>query len=59
MDIQVDTSQIPVIMNENGDQVLRFFWLDAYEDQYKNPGIVEFKFKMKLEVDRKIISLGC
>lgn len=37
-DVQVDTSQIPMVTKENGDQVLRFYWLDAYEDQYKQPG---------------------
>jgi DNA polymerase alpha subunit A len=37
-DVQVDTSQIPMVTKENGDQVLRFYWLDAYEDQYKHPG---------------------
>ena len=37
-DIQVDSSQLPLVMNESGDQVLRFYWLDAYEDQYSQPG---------------------
>ena len=37
-DIQVDTSQLPLVAKEDGEQVLRFYWLDAYEDQYKNPG---------------------
>ena len=37
-DIQVDSSQLPLVAREDGEQVLRFYWLDAYEDQYKNPG---------------------
>ena len=35
-DIQVDS--LPLVTNENGEQVLRFYWLDAYEDQYNNAG---------------------
>jgi len=27
-----------LVKNESGDQVLRFYWLDAFEDQYKHPG---------------------
>lgn len=38
-EIQVDTSQLPLTTNEQGEQVLRFYWLDAYEDHYNNPGI--------------------
>ncbi|XP_077987275.1 DNA polymerase alpha catalytic subunit-like [Glandiceps talaboti] len=40
IDVQVDSSSLPMTTNEDGDQVLRFYWLDAYEDQYKQPGIV-------------------
>ncbi|XP_060564158.1 DNA polymerase alpha catalytic subunit-like, partial [Ruditapes philippinarum] len=48
-DIQVDTSQIPMITKENGEQVLRFYWLDAYEDQYRHPGIVHLFGKVWVE----------
>ena len=37
-DIEVDSSHLPLVTNEAGDQVLRFYWLDAYEDQYSHPG---------------------
>ena len=37
-DVHVDSSQLPLVSKEDGEQVLRFYWLDAYEDQYKNPG---------------------
>ncbi|CAE1258157.1 POLA1 [Acanthosepion pharaonis] len=40
LDMQVDASQLPLITNENGDQVLRFYWLDAYEDFFHQKGIV-------------------
>lgn len=41
-DVEVDTSQLPLVTNESGDQVLRFYWLDAYEDQYSHPGILYY-----------------
>ena len=39
-DVQVDASQLPLTTNEDGEQVLRFYWLDAYEDHYKQPGML-------------------
>ncbi|KAK7084492.1 DNA polymerase alpha catalytic subunit [Halocaridina rubra] len=39
-DIQLDSSKLPLTMNGEGEQVLRFYWLDAFEDHYKQPGIV-------------------
>ncbi|XP_038050658.1 DNA polymerase alpha catalytic subunit-like [Patiria miniata] len=39
-DIQVDCSSLPMTTNDSGDQVLRFFWMDAYEDPYHQPGTV-------------------
>ena len=37
-DIIVDSSKLPLTKNEDGEQVLRMYWLDAYEDAYKQPG---------------------
>lgn len=37
-DVQVDSSKLPLTTNAEGEQVLRMYWLDAYEDQYKQPG---------------------
>ncbi|KAL4220500.1 DNA polymerase alpha catalytic subunit [Mactra antiquata] len=56
-DIHVDTTQIPVVTNEAGDQVLRFYWLDAYEDQYKQPGIVHLFGKVW--VDSAKVHVSC
>ncbi|KAH3804812.1 hypothetical protein DPMN_133102 [Dreissena polymorpha] len=39
-DVEVDSSQIPLVTNEQGEKILRVYWLDAFEDQYKNPGVV-------------------
>ena len=41
-DIHVDTTQLPLTTNKDGEQVLRFYWLDAYEDYYKHPGLYIF-----------------
>ncbi|XP_028164527.1 DNA polymerase alpha catalytic subunit [Ostrinia furnacalis] len=37
--IQTD-GQLPLQTNENGDKVLRFYWLDAWEDRFVKPGVV-------------------
>ena len=34
----VDCSRLPLVDNEAGAKVLRFYWLDSYEDTFKNPG---------------------
>lgn len=31
---------IPFIKNSAGEQIFRFYWWDAYEDSFKQPGIV-------------------
>lgn len=37
---QPDTSvgSLPLVQNEAGESVMRFFWYDAFEDYFKNPG---------------------
>lgn len=37
--IQTD-GQLPLQTNESGEQILRFFWLDAWEDRFVKPGVV-------------------
>jgi len=37
-EVQLDPNLLPLVNGENDDQVLRFYWLDAYEDQYNQPG---------------------
>ncbi|XP_036602466.1 DNA polymerase alpha catalytic subunit isoform X2 [Trichosurus vulpecula] len=39
-DIQVDSNRLPLVKGTDGDQVFLFYWLDAYEDQYNQPGVV-------------------
>ncbi|KAK3603739.1 hypothetical protein CHS0354_023353 [Potamilus streckersoni] len=55
-DVQVDSSQIPLVSNEEGEQVLRFFWLDAYEDQYTSPGVVYLFGKVWIESAKTFVS---
>ncbi|XP_054257765.1 DNA polymerase alpha catalytic subunit isoform X2 [Macrosteles quadrilineatus] len=38
--VNVDPSQLPLTTNDNGEKVFRFFYWDAYEDIYKQPGTV-------------------
>lgn len=37
--VQVDSSSLPT-RGDQGNEVLSFFWLDAYEDYYRQPGTV-------------------
>ena len=37
VDVEVDSSKLPLV-TENEEQFLRMYWIDAYEDQYKQPG---------------------
>jgi len=39
-EVSVDSSNLPTIMLEGGDDVLRMYFLDAHEDPYKHPGTV-------------------
>ncbi len=38
VEVQVDSSQLPLVEGPDGDMVFRFYWLDAFEDQYNQPG---------------------
>lgn len=42
-EVKVDTSELPLVTSSNGEQVLRFYWLDAYEDPYSSPGTFTVK----------------
>ncbi len=37
-DIQVDGTKLPLTADEEGELVLRMFWMDTYEDPFKQPG---------------------
>ncbi|XP_075981647.1 DNA polymerase alpha catalytic subunit [Anticarsia gemmatalis] len=37
--VHVD-DQLPLQTNESGDKVMKFYWLDAWEDRFVKPGVV-------------------
>ncbi|KAJ1117106.1 hypothetical protein NDU88_005306 [Pleurodeles waltl] len=55
-DIQVDTSSLPLVTEVGGDQVFRFYWLDAYEDMYSQPGVVYLFGKVWIESAKAHVS---
>ncbi|CAL4103579.1 unnamed protein product, partial [Meganyctiphanes norvegica] len=55
-DVQVDSSQLPLTTLEDGSQVLRMYWLDAYEDYYKQPGVVYLFGKVWIESAKSYVS---
>uniref|UniRef100_A0A8D2J7L8 DNA polymerase n=1 Tax=Varanus komodoensis TaxID=61221 RepID=A0A8D2J7L8_VARKO len=54
--IQMDSSQLPLVNTEDGQQVFRFYWLDAYEDQYNQPGVVFLFGKVWVELVKSYVS---
>nr|XP_040022973.1 DNA polymerase alpha catalytic subunit [Gasterosteus aculeatus aculeatus] len=48
-EIQVDSSQLPLVEQADGEKVFRFYWLDAFEDPYSQPGVVYLFGKVWIE----------
>ncbi|XP_054978992.1 DNA polymerase alpha catalytic subunit [Sorex araneus] len=48
-EVQVDSSQLPLVKGADEEQVFQFFWLDAYEDPYNQPGVVFLFGKVWIE----------
>ncbi|XP_076661417.1 DNA polymerase alpha catalytic subunit [Halictus rubicundus] len=42
VEVSIDTTELPLPLttNANKEEVFRFYWWDAYEDPYKQPGVV-------------------
>lgn len=38
VEVQVDSSQLPIVEGADGEMVFRFYWLDTFEDQFNQPG---------------------
>lgn len=34
----MDSNHLPLVKGADEEQVFQFYWLDAYEDQYNQPG---------------------
>ncbi|XP_042526110.1 DNA polymerase alpha catalytic subunit [Dipodomys spectabilis] len=56
-EVQVDSSHLPLVKGADEDEVFQFYWLDAYEDQYSQPGVV-FLFG-KVWVDSAKTHVSC
>ncbi|XP_033119807.1 DNA polymerase alpha catalytic subunit-like [Anneissia japonica] len=55
-EVHIDSSSLPLTKNEEGEQVLRFYWFDSYEDPYKQPGVVYLFGKVWIESAKTHIS---
>uniref|UniRef100_A0A8C3S3H0 DNA polymerase n=1 Tax=Chelydra serpentina TaxID=8475 RepID=A0A8C3S3H0_CHESE len=55
-EVHVDPSCLPLVNGEDDDQVFRFYWLDAYEDQYSQPGVVFLFGKVWIESAETYVS---
>lgn len=55
-EVQLDSSLLPLVTGEDGDQVFRFYWLDAYEDHYNQRGIVYLFGKVWIESAEAFVS---
>ncbi|XP_063099015.1 DNA polymerase alpha catalytic subunit isoform X3 [Cavia porcellus] len=55
-EVQVDSSQLPLVKGADEDQVFQFYWLDAYEDQYNQPGVVFLFGKVWIESAKTHVS---
>ncbi|MXQ98482.1 hypothetical protein E5288_WYG002238 [Bos mutus] len=49
LEVQVDSSHLPLVKGADEEQVFQFYWLDAYEDPYSQPGVVFLFGKVWIE----------
>ncbi|CAB3220978.1 unnamed protein product [Arctia plantaginis] len=52
VNVQVD-AQLPLQTNENGDKIMKFYWLDAWEDRFVKPGVVYLFGKVYVNPSKK------
>ncbi|XP_072306789.1 DNA polymerase alpha catalytic subunit [Eucyclogobius newberryi] len=55
-EVQVDSSQLPLVEGPEGEMVFRFYWLDAFEDPYSQPGVVYLFGKVWIESAKSYVS---
>ncbi|UYV73481.1 POLA1 [Cordylochernes scorpioides] len=55
-EITFDSSNLPLETNSKGESVFRFFWLDAYEDHLKHPGVIYLFGKVWLKEAKSHVS---
>ncbi|XP_043959846.1 DNA polymerase alpha catalytic subunit isoform X2 [Gambusia affinis] len=56
VEVQVDSSKLPLVEGPDGEQVFRFYWLDAFEDPYNQPGVVYLFGKVWIESAQSHVS---
>ncbi|XP_053344293.1 DNA polymerase alpha catalytic subunit isoform X2 [Clarias gariepinus] len=56
VEVQVDSSQLPMVEGADGETAFRFYWLDAFEDQYNQPGVVYLFGKVWIETAKAHVS---
>ncbi|XP_017309249.1 DNA polymerase alpha catalytic subunit isoform X2 [Ictalurus punctatus] len=56
VEVQVDSSQLPMTEGADGEMVFRFYWLDAFEDQFNQPGVVYLFGKVWIESAKAHVS---
>ncbi|KAL2768884.1 DNA polymerase alpha catalytic subunit isoform 3 [Daubentonia madagascariensis] len=55
-EVQVDSNYLPLVKGTDEEQVFQFYWLDAYEDQYNQPGVVFLFGKVWIESAKTHVS---
>ncbi|XP_042900915.1 DNA polymerase alpha catalytic subunit isoform X2 [Parasteatoda tepidariorum] len=55
-DVQIDSGNLPLSTTVDGQTVLRFFWLDAFEDPFKQPGTVYLFGKIYVAEAKQYVS---
>ncbi|XP_041717792.2 DNA polymerase alpha catalytic subunit isoform X2 [Coregonus clupeaformis] len=56
VEVQVDTSRLPLVEGPEGELMFRFYWLDAFEEQYSQPGVVYLFGKVWIESAKAHVS---
>ena len=56
VDVQLEQGSLPLVANAEGEQVLRLYWLDAYEDPFRHPGTVWLFGKVYIEKAKAFVS---
>ncbi|XP_057574398.1 DNA polymerase alpha catalytic subunit isoform X3 [Hippopotamus amphibius kiboko] len=55
-EVQVDSNHLPLVKGADEEQVFQFYWLDAYEDPYSQPGVVFLFGKVWIELAETHVS---
>ena len=56
VEVKIDPGKLPLMTNEKGEKVLRMYWLDAYEEPYKQSGSIWLFGKVFIESAKTYIS---